>query len=43
MPIALQFDAALASLMTLPTRVAVNRIGTHLAARAMLRLRRRYG
>jgi hypothetical protein len=43
MPIALRFDAALASRARLPTPRAINRIGTLLAAHAMLRLLRRYG
>jgi hypothetical protein len=43
MPIVLRFDACLALSETLPMSHAVNRIGTHLAAHAMLRLLRRYG
>src|SRR5262245_30212507 len=42
MPIQLHIDARLALPLGLPTRVAVNRIGTHLAAHAMLRVHRRY-
>jgi len=43
MPMTRGFDARLALLSGIPTRCAVNRIGTHLAACAMLRLLRGHG